>query len=113
MEEIGKPSIECPASQSKYPALSKLRTADEASLHHSEAGGLVRVAQLRVPILQRLLYHSATVQFPGHGCLSSPCLGDRELPGGKENNETPRMDKRERPHLEATRSKENARSKHR
>ena len=46
-----------------------------------------------MPILRRLLYHSATVQFPGHRCLSLPGLGYRELPGGKENNETPHMDK--------------------
>jgi len=65
-----------------------------------------------VPILQRLLYYSATVQFSGHGCLSSPCLEYGELPYGKENNETPHVDKGERPHLEGTRSKEKARGKH-
>jgi hypothetical protein len=65
-----------------------------------------------VPILQRLLYYSATVRFSGHGCLSSPCLEHGELPYGKENNETLRVDKGERPYLEGIRSKEKARGKH-
>ena len=66
-----------------------------------------------MPILQRLLYYSATVQFSGHGCLSAPCLDYGELPFGKENNETPRVDKGERPDIEGIRSKEKARGKHR